>query len=203
MEINDLIKALREKKSRDKRELLDEAADVIELLYRMRDKEALSEELRVKSEEFRSIFADVRKSSTNCLREVAPYEGEWIPTSERVPSKTDEYIVVIEGFPVATALYYDAAMRVWMDRLDEEPSYYRVSYWMEMPKVPGKMQSSECRVQSEEVIKGLECCRTENGNDCDECPYWGRQYAPGSGGCSNQLVNDALELINYLRKRGE
>ena len=34
--------------------------------------------------------------------------------------------------------------------------------------------------------------------DCNECPYWGRRYAPGSGGCSNQLVNDALELIKRL-----
>ena len=32
MAINDLIKALRSKTSRDNRELLDEAADVIELL---------------------------------------------------------------------------------------------------------------------------------------------------------------------------
>jgi hypothetical protein len=140
MEINDLVKALRSKTSRDNRELLDDAADVIELLYRMRDKEALSEEVRVKSEELRSIFADVRKSSTNCLREVAPYEGEWIPTSERVPLRTGEYIVAIEDFLVATALYYDAAARLWIDRLDEDPAYYRVSHWMEMPKVPGERE---------------------------------------------------------------
>ncbi len=207
MEINDLIKALRGKASRDNRELLDKAADNIELL--LQSNEALSEELRVKSEELRSIFANGRKSSIDYLLEVEPYKGEWIPTSERVPLKTGEYIVVIEGFSVATALYYDAAARVWMDRLDEDPAYYRVTHWMEMPGVPGEMQSSECREQSaqmledDEVIKGLECCRTENGNDCDECPYWGRRYVPGSGGCSNQLVNDALGVIKKLRKQGE
>ena len=124
MEINNLIKALRGKTSRDNRELLDEAADVIELLYRMRDKEALGEEFK-------------RRGS------VAPYKGEWIPTSERVPQRTREYIVMIEGFSVATSLYYDAAARVWIDRLDEDPAYYRVSHWMEMPKVPGKVQSAE------------------------------------------------------------
>jgi hypothetical protein len=130
MAINDLIKALRSKTSRDSRELLDDAADYIELLYRMRDKEALSEEFKRRRGE----------------RDVAPYEGEWIPTSERVPSKTNEYIVVIEGFSVATALFYDAAARMWIDRLDEDPTYYRVSYWMEMPKMPGKVQRAECRV---------------------------------------------------------
>ena len=57
---------------------------------------------------------------------------------------------------------------------------------------------SEKVFAEEEIIKGLECCRTENGIDCDECPYWGRRYAPGLGGCSNQLVNDALDLINKL-----
>ena len=175
MEINDLIKALRSKTSRDNRELLDDAADVIELLYRMRDKEALSEEFK-------------RRRGERGVGDVAPYEGEWIPTSERVPLRTGEYIVAIEGFSVATALYYDAAARLWIDRLDEDPAYYRASYWMEMPKVPGEVQSAECRMQSErdqteeELIKALECCRSEDGNDCYSCPYYGRKFSPGSGG---------------------
>ena len=118
MEINELIKALRDKKSRDNRELLDDAADMIELLYRMRDKKALGEE-------FKRRYGE---------RNIVPKE-EWIPTSERTPTRTDEYIVVIEGFSVATALFYDAAAHVWIDRLDDEPSHYRVSMWMEMPKV--------------------------------------------------------------------
>ena len=173
MGINNLIKELRNKRSRDNRGLLDEAAG-----------------------EF--LLNDKRRFGERTVEDAGPCKGSWISTTERVPLRTGEYIVVIEGFSVATALYYDAAMRVWIDRLDEDPAYYRVSFWMEMPEVPGKMQSAECRVQSCEVIKGLVCCRTENGHDCNECPYWGRQYAPGSGGCSNQLVNDALELINKL-----
>lgn len=128
MEINDLIKALRSKTSRDNRELLDDAADVIELLYRMRDKEALSEEFK-------------RRRGGRTVEDACPCAGTWIPTSERVPSKTNEYIVVIEGFSVATALYYDAAARLWIDSLDEDPAYYRVSHWMEMPKVTGEREN--------------------------------------------------------------
>ena len=135
MEINDLIKALREKKSRDNRELLDEAADALAWL-------------NLQNQVFLGVAAKFREAA---VRKPILYEGPWTSTAVENPKKTDEYIVVIEGFPVATALYYDAAMRVWMDRLDEEPSYYRVSYWMEMPKVPGKVQNAECRVQSEEV----------------------------------------------------
>ena len=197
MEINNLIKALREKEIRDNRELLDETADAIELLYRTRDKGALAEEFK-------------RHAKKRTVEDAVPYNGEWIPTSERVPQRTGEYIVMIEGFSVATALYYDAAARVWIDRLDEDPAYYRVSHWMEMPSASGVQSESISREHEndegfaeKDVVKGLECCCTENGGCCDECPYWGRKYAPGSGGCSNQLVNDALVLINYLRKRGE
>ena len=192
MKINDLIKALRSKTSRDNRELLDDAADAIELLYRMRDKEALAEEFK-------------RRRGERTVEDACPYAGTWIPTSERVPQRTGEYIVMIEDFSVATSLYYDAAARVWIDRLDEDPAYYRVTHWMEMPSASGVQSESISREHEndegfaeKDVVKGLECCRTENGGCCDECPYWGRRYVPGSGGCSNQLVNDALELINKL-----
>ena len=114
MEINELIKALRSKTSRDNRELLDEAADVIEALWNGK-----------------------RRRGERTVEDACPYAGTWIPTSERVPQRTGEYIVMIEGFSVATSLYYDAAARVWIDRLDEDPAYYRVTHWMEIPKAPG------------------------------------------------------------------
>lgn len=127
MDVKEIIRSLREKESRDNRKLLDEAADMLELL---------SARCSVLEKRLELDFARaLHKRAAEC---VSPYEGEWIPTSERVPVRTGEYIVVIEGFSVATALYYDAAMRVWMDRLDEDPAYYRVSYWMEMPSVPGE-----------------------------------------------------------------
>ena len=116
MEINELIKALRSKTSRDNRELLDEAADVIEALWN-----------------------DKRRLGARTVEDAGPYKETWISTAERVPFRTGEYIVVIEGFSVATALYYDAAARVWMDRLDEDPAYYRVTHWMEMPPTPGEI----------------------------------------------------------------
>ena len=51
----------------------------------------------------------------------------------------------------------------------------------------------------DEIIKALECCRTIDGNDCFTCPYHGKQYEIGSGGCTNDLVSDALALINLQK----
>ena len=48
----------------------------------------------------------------------------------------------------------------------------------------------------DEVIKALECCRTIDGNDCKNCAYHGKIYEIGHGGCTNDLVGDALALIN-------
>ena len=135
MEINDLIKALRSKTSRDNRELLDDAADVIELLYRMRDKEALSEEFKRQRGE-RTVGLGKSQCPDAC-----PYAGTWIPTSERVPPRTGEYIVIIAYAEKATSLYYDAIAKEWVDDLWGNSNHYRVSYWMEMPKVPGEREN--------------------------------------------------------------
>ena len=125
MEINDLIKALRAKTSRDNRELLDDAADALAWLS-------------FQNQVFLGVAAKFREAA---VRKPILYEGPWTSTAVENPKKTDEYIVVIEGFSVATALYYDAAARLWIDRLDEDPTYYRVSHWMEMPKVPGEREN--------------------------------------------------------------
>lgn len=47
-----------------------------------------------------------------------------------------------------------------------------------------------------EIIKALECCQSENGNDCENCPYSVVVYRQGEGGCTNKLMQDALDLIN-------
>ena len=47
-----------------------------------------------------------------------------------------------------------------------------------------------------EIIKALECCRSENGNDCENCQYTKVVYRQGEGGCTNRLMQDALNLIN-------
>ena len=48
-----------------------------------------------------------------------------------------------------------------------------------------------------EIIKGLECCYTNNGDDCYKCPYEGESTAQMF--CDNKLTRDALDLINRLQ----
>ena len=54
-----------------------------------------------------------------------------------------------------------------------------------------------------EIIKGLECCITENGDDCEHCPYGDVHYVCGSGGCCNKLHKDTLDLINRLKRESK
>jgi hypothetical protein len=57
---------------------------------------------------------------------------------------------------------------------------------------------TERKFTDEEVVKGLECCRKDNVKDCDACPYVDidtKTY------CVNEMIKDALELIN--RKNAE
>ena len=46
-----------------------------------------------------------------------------------------------------------------------------------------------------EIVKALECCKSENGNDCEGCPCQNVAYKQGSGGCTNALMGYALDLI--------
>ena len=46
------------------------------------------------------------------------------------------------------------------------------------------------------IIKALECCATDDGNDCFQCPYCNLFFEPGNGGCVNRCRKDALDLIN-------
>ena len=48
----------------------------------------------------------------------------------------------------------------------------------------------------EQIIKALECCATDDGNDCFQCPYCNLFFEPGNGGCVNRCRKDALNLIN-------
>ena len=48
----------------------------------------------------------------------------------------------------------------------------------------------------EQIIKALECCATDDGNDCFQCPYGNIVYKSGNGGCVNRCRKDALALIN-------
>ena len=54
-----------------------------------------------------------------------------------------------------------------------------------------------------EIIKALECCVTESGEDCGRCPYSEVIYEQGRGGCCNKLAKDALALINCQKEEIE
>lgn len=48
----------------------------------------------------------------------------------------------------------------------------------------------------EQIIKAMEYCATDDGDDCFQCPYGNIVYKPGNGGCVNRCRKDALDLIN-------
>lgn len=52
-----------------------------------------------------------------------------------------------------------------------------------------------------EILKALECCRSENGNDCENCPYSEEIYKQGEGGCCNRLMANSLDLINRQQEQ--
>lgn len=55
----------------------------------------------------------------------------------------------------------------------------------------------------EQIIKALECCATDDGDDCSQCPYGNIVYKPGNGGCVNRCRKDALDLINRQKAKNE
>ena len=56
---------------------------------------------------------------------------DWIPTSERLPEQSDEYIVQIYGDiePTTLTFYPDPA-----DWMDEDGHYYKVIAWQPLPQ---------------------------------------------------------------------
>ena len=71
-----------------------------------------------------------------------PKVGEWVPTTERLPSEEDfikaycrnahaaEFVVMIEGASKPTTLYYTKAGD-WTDGVER----YKVTAWMPLPEV--------------------------------------------------------------------
>ncbi len=55
----------------------------------------------------------------------------------------------------------------------------------------------------EQIIKALECCATDDGDDCFQCPYGNIVYKPGNGGCVNRCRKEALDLINRQKAEVE
>ena len=46
----------------------------------------------------------------------------------------------------------------------------------------------------EKVIKGLECCKRKEGNECKGCPYAESEY------CTQDMATDALALIKKQKE---
>ena len=55
----------------------------------------------------------------------------------------------------------------------------------------------------EQIIKALEYCATDDGDDCFQCPYGNIVYKPGNGGCVNRCRKEALDLINRQKEEIE
>ena len=51
-------------------------------------------------------------------------------------------------------------------------------------------------MKDEQIIKALECCATDDVDDCFQCPYGNIVYKPGDGRCVNRCRKDAIDLIN-------
>lgn len=48
----------------------------------------------------------------------------------------------------------------------------------------------------ENVIRGLECCKWYNKDDCDECPYDYNGRGNEKTECTAELATDALALLS-------
>ena len=59
---------------------------------------------------------------------------------------------------------------------------------------------TERKFTDEEVIKALECCSKDNVKDCDACPYEDMETKTY---CVNELIKDALDLINRQKEQIE
>ncbi len=66
-----------------------------------------------------------------------------------------------------------------------------------------RLRMDKQRLTDEQVIKALECCKSENGNDCEDCPCQNITYEQGNGGCCNALMESALDIINRLKAENE
>ena len=60
---------------------------------------------------------------------------------------------------------------------------------------------TEHKFTDEEVIKALECCYTNDSNDCYKCPYTAESTAEMF--CDKKLAKDALDLIKRQKEEIE
>jgi hypothetical protein len=64
----------------------------------------------------------------------------WIPSKERLPDKTGDYLAVINGD--AHEAYYDNKSNIWLDPVEEWEDWTRfVTHWMPLPETPKATQN--------------------------------------------------------------
>ena len=56
---------------------------------------------------------------------------------------------------------------------------------------------SENKLTDNEIVKALECCRHDDYDYCEKCPY--RKNKP----CQESLIQDSFDLINRLQAENE
>lgn len=56
--------------------------------------------------------------------------------------------------------------------------------------IDGHIDREERKLTDKEIIKALECCRYDDYDYCEECPY--RKNKP----CQENLIQDTFDLIN-------
>ena len=62
----------------------------------------------------------------------------------------------------------------------------------------------KCELNKEQIIKALECCTNFTPSSCDKCPFEPKgDCYKGSMGCNDELMKNALSIINELTEENE
>jgi hypothetical protein len=66
-------------------------------------------------------------------------DRKWIPITEQKPKKMNQYIVMLEGASIPTALWYAPMMDFWFEtamEFSKRKHIHNVTHWMHMPEPP-------------------------------------------------------------------
>ena len=63
-------------------------------------------------------------------------KNKWISTKERLPERSDEYLVMIIGAERPTALWYNPVEDIWFS--DDWRDQYPVEMWKYLPEAPAE-----------------------------------------------------------------
>ena len=114
----------------------------------------------------------------------------WVPTKERSPEESGEYIVVIAHSRGSTTLYYDKVKDVWYDDCNDDDTLYKVDFWARKPLPP----------QNEEYIPGRTPVKVEKRKNINYyiCTLCGGELYRGQPYCDE--CGQALDWNNKINK---